>query len=233
MRRCSGAIKINGVEWDDTTRGGVETALNEADVFGLRLDSETGACDLLLQVLALPQSGPLDSDCRRILRLLTPSEVKVLLRHEHLLPHGLGPVIPLPDLDAVESFFASLKWGGSMYGWQFFDNPDSDKHWPPEPSLTIRLAPKPAPHTFYWFNECGREENGKAKGYLFQGIVTFKDLVILRADRTAIPIDEFISDGRRAWDAMYARDERMSVEAQRAAQRATPKWRSWAEVSGT
>lgn len=51
---------------------------------------------------------------------------------------------------------------------------------------------------------------------------------VLDAEATAIPIDTFIADGVRHWDALYAHDERLSVDAQRESQQGAPKWRAWA-----
>jgi hypothetical protein len=66
------------MQWDDETRGTLETAQNESDVLGVRLDA-SGACrDLLLHVPALPETGPIDPDARRILRLKSP----ILLRRD-------------------------------------------------------------------------------------------------------------------------------------------------------
>jgi hypothetical protein len=114
-----------------------------------------------------------------------------------------------------------------MYGWEFFDVPERMSDWPPELSLSLRLASDPSLHTFYRCAECGREEDGDTIRYCIEGAVTFEDLLVLRADGTPIPLDAFAADGRRAWEALHARDERMSVEAQRTAQRLTPKWRPW------
>jgi hypothetical protein len=73
---------MDRVQWDDETRAGLEAALNEADVLGIRLDPAGAWCDVLVHVLALPESGPLDSDPRRVLRLAMPSQVSILLRAE-------------------------------------------------------------------------------------------------------------------------------------------------------
>lgn len=125
------AVSEDGpVQWDGQTREGVDTALNEADVLGVRLDPSGAWCDLLLHVLALPLAGPTDPDARRVLRLISPARVAVVLREERVVPReervsgiGFGPVIPLAGLAAVEEFFASLTWSGSMYGWKFLDDP--------------------------------------------------------------------------------------------------------------
>ncbi len=213
------------VHWDEQTRTAVEVALNEADVLGVRLEPSGAWCDLLLHLLALPQTGPLDPDARRILRLTAPAQVRVLLRKDRTASSGYGPVIPLPGLDAVEDFFASLSWSGSLYGWKFLDDPSLTHDWPAQPSLTIDIRPGAGSHLLYWFNECGRTEGGRHAAYCLEGTVTFEDLAVLHADASPQPLDQFISDGRRYWQALHRLDERLSIGAQRAAQHRTPSWR--------
>lgn len=46
----------------------------------------------------------------------------MLLRHDRSATEGYRPALPLSDLDEVEAFIATLSWGGSIYGWKFFDD---------------------------------------------------------------------------------------------------------------
>jgi hypothetical protein len=221
------------VQWDSETRAGMDVALNEAGVLGIRLDRAGAWCDLLLHVLALPETGPLDRDARRILRLSMPAQVSILLRAELAEPVGYGPVVPLSGLDAVEEFFASLSWSGEMYGWKFLDDPSLTGDWPARPSLTVQIRPGAASHSLYWFNECGRTEGDTSTAYLIEGTATFEDLEVMRADATPQQLDEFIADGRRFWEALFNHDQRLSGEAQRVAQDGTPSWRPYVRDSVT
>ncbi|GAA2844308.1 hypothetical protein [Crossiella cryophila] len=214
------------MRWDEQARTAVETALNESDVLGLRIGPSAAWCDLLLHVLALPETGPLDPDARRILRLNAPALVRVLLR-ESLPDGGFGPALPLADLAAVEEFFAGLTWSGQLYGWRFLDEPSLTADWPAEPSLTVHCGPEPGSRELYWFNECGRADGG----YCIEGTVTFEELTVLRADGTPVPLAEFTADGRRYWQALADRDPRLSDTAQQAAQTGTPAWRPYTRIS--
>jgi len=49
----------------------------------------------------------------------------------------------------------------------------------------------------------------------------------MRADAAPQRLDEFIVDGQRQWQAVFGHDERLSVEAQRAAQDGAPLWRPY------
>lgn len=206
-------------------------ALNEAHVLGIRLGQPGAWCDLLLHVLALPEAGPPGPDARRILRLTSPAQVRVLLRREHPGPDGYGPAITLAGLDAVEDFFASLSWSGSMSGWRFLDDPSLARDWPDRPSLAIDVRPVAGSHSMYWFSECGRDEDGTSASYCVEGTVTFEDLEVLHADATLQSLDEFTADGRRFWEALYGRDERVSVPVQQAAQDRMPSWRPYARTN--
>jgi hypothetical protein len=211
------------MQWDELTRQAVDVALNEADVLGLRLASSGAWCELLLHVLALPETGP-PGDVRRILRLTRPAQVRVLLRA--LERARLGAVIPLAGLGAVEEFFASLTWSDSMYGWRFLDAPSLTDDWPARPSLSICLGAGAGSHSLYWFSECGcGPDSDSPASYCIEGVVTFEDLQLLRADATPLPLEQFIADGQRYWRSLHARDGRLSVSAQRAAQYGTPSWR--------
>ncbi|WP_030435726.1 hypothetical protein [Actinoplanes subtropicus] len=77
---------------------GLETALNEAEVLGLRAAPSDLAGELLLHVCAQPEDGSPDPDPRRILRLLNATRLRVLLREER--PDGYGPAIPLNRSDS-------------------------------------------------------------------------------------------------------------------------------------
>ncbi|MBU2693959.1 hypothetical protein [Pimelobacter sp. 30-1] len=217
--------------WNEATREGLEVALNESDVVGVRLDPTGAYVDVLLHVTALPESGPLATDGRRIMRLTEPAEVRFLLRRDGVGEEaGYQPAIPLADETAVEEFFDSLAWGGSIYGWRFFDLPELTSDWPETPSLRIAVRADRGTHTFYWFNECGVERD-EGTAFCIEGTVTFEDLVVLDAEAREIPVERFIADGFRQWDALGAQDERLSVEAQRESQDGSPKWRKWAEVT--
>jgi len=224
MWRCR---MMDPVQWDDETRAGIEVALNEADVLGIRLDPAGAWCDVLVHVLALPETGPLDRDARRILRLTVPGQLSILLRTDRAGQTGYGPVIPLSGLDAVEDFFASLSLSGAMYGWKFLDDPSLTRDWPARPSLSVQVRPGTASHSLYWFNECGRPDADTSASYLVEGTVTFEDLEVMRADGTPQRLDEFIADGQRQWQAVFGHDERLSSEAQRASQDGTPSWRPY------
>ncbi len=204
-------------------------ALNESEVVGIRVDPDGRHVDVLLHVIALPKAGPLLKDGRRIMRLTRPAELRFLLRRDPIGEQvATQPAIPLADEATVEAFFESLAWGGSIYGWRFFDDPELTSDWPVESSLHITLRDDASAHTFYWFNECGVEREGETETFCIEGTVVFDELVVLDAAEREVPIDTFIADGVRQWDALYTHDPRLSVEAQHEVGAGAPKWRRWA-----
>lgn len=214
------------VDWRDDNRERLEVALTESDVVGVRLPAiEGGAVDVLLHVLALPESGPVANDPRRMLRFCGVDDVRVLLRR--VTRDGDGPPIELADLDAVEGFFESLVTGESLYGWRYFDEPSLTEDWPEQPSLRLTFDASPAPHQFYWFNECGRHEQGELRSYCIEGTIGFRDLEVLDAAGRRQNLDEFIADGARWWRGLQDSDPRVSVDAQSDARERQVFWRHW------
>lgn len=201
MRVAAGTRDHGGVVWDEQVRSGLEAALNEAEVVGLRIASSDSACELLLHVCAQPELGAKDSDPRRVLRLLGTTRIRVLLREDR--QDGYGPAMAFADLDDVESFFASLGGWDAMYGWEFLDRPSRTGDWPTEPSLTVDVRPGPSPHSMFWFTECWRpDEDGR---YCIEGTVDFDDLEVTRADGSREPVEEFVAAGQRWWDVLFGR----------------------------
>jgi hypothetical protein len=199
---------------------GLEVALDEATVVGLRAEPD-GAVALLLHVLALPEEGPPHTDTRRALVLSGVSRLRVLLRRDEPAEVDYGPALPLPDLTAVEDFFASLTRSGDLYGGEYLDAPDQRADWPPEVSLDMRQDP-PAreTHTLYWFNECAAGD----ETFCIEGEAEFTALTVRHADGTPLPTEQFIAEAQRWWHAFHTGDPRVSAAAQQTL-RPSPRWR--------
>jgi hypothetical protein len=205
---------------------GISYALNEAEVAGLRMSDDHSRVDLLVHVLALPADGPIDSDARRIVALLRPSLIEVVLQIDR--ERTTTPVIPLSDIDAVHAFLSSMTWRHHMYGWRFLDgSAEARSKWPSPISLEIAIPGGGDEHCLYWFTECGRKSgDDEYESFFLQGMVTCAELEVHRANGDIEPFDEFIADADRYWTALFANDERLSVQAQDAAWEDAPRWRS-------
>ncbi len=199
------------------------TALNESDVVGLRVNWPGRTVRLLLHVLALPAYGPVDPDTRRALVFTGVSLVRVLLRADRTFSRDYGNAIDLADADAADAFLASVGWSNPMYGWSFLNDPQLTEDWPERLSLVLDAGGPPAAHTLYWFCECGREEPGGDGAYCIEGDIRFDRLEVERADGTVIPLTSFAADGERWWEAFRTGDPRVSGEAQQS-QPPSPAW---------
>jgi hypothetical protein len=199
-------------------------ALNEAEVRGLRGEPRQNVVRLLVEVSALPPSGPVDPDPRRALVLGGVNSILVWLARDRFDVDG--GALRLASLDALEEFFASLRWSYAMYGWEFIDVDDPREGFPGEPSLAIPTGAPPAAHSLRWFTECGRDEPRGQVAYVLGGVVWFDSLRVERADGTAVDTATFAADGGRWWDAFFANDPRTSVESQREDATRALHWRS-------
>jgi hypothetical protein len=219
------------VEWDQGLIDRLDLAFNESQVCGLQFDQARAEARLLVEVLALPEVGPIDPDPRRVVVFSDVPVVEVVLRRDDV--PNLGPVLPLASLDEVESFFASLEQADAMYGWSFFDVEDPGESWDVSPSLVLPGCTEDPPvHTMLWFTECGRPGSGDEwERYFLQGVIRFNDLRVERADGRPVSVEEFAADGRRWWDAFQGHDARLSGDAQKQASASAAAWRTWGGTS--
>ncbi|MEV0455544.1 hypothetical protein [Catellatospora methionotrophica] len=207
---------------DRSLLAGCNTALNESDVVGLRVNWPGRTARLLLHVLALPEHGPADPDTRRALVFTGVRLMRVLLRADRSHSRDYGHAIELPDPAAADAFLASAGWSNPMYGWSFLDDPELTRSWPATVSLVLAATGRAA-HSMYWFSECGREEPGGDMAYCIEGDIHFERLAVERADGSTVPLTSFAADGSRWWHAFRAGDPRVSPAAQRL-QPPSPAW---------
>lgn len=215
------------MQWDQRLVDQLDLAFNESTVCGLAFDAAAAEARLRLDVLALPEIGPVDPDPRRTVVFSSVSSIEVTLRADRI--DSLGPVLPIQTLNALDAFFAGMKLADAMYGWSFVDVQDVDDVWNVTPSLLSRSTRQhTAGHTVRWFTECGRPGPGEDwERYLVQGIIRFDDLRVERADATPVPLTEFVAAARRWWDAFSHHDTRLSAAAQPQANAQALSWRTW------
>jgi hypothetical protein len=226
-RSSRAAVLLPFVDWSRELVDQLDVAMNESQVCGLSFDADAAEARLLVEVVALPETGPIDRDPRRVLVLSGVSSIEVILRADR--DGGLGPVLPVESFDALERFFVSLGQADAMYGWEFIDRRSLGEDWNAPASLTVTgSGPQAAGHTLHWFAECGRPgpELGWER-FLLQGVIRFGGLRIERADARPVSLEEFATDGRRWWVAFRSGDSRLSSDAQGQAQAGAAHWRSW------
>ena len=155
---------------------------------------------------------PLAQDTRRIIVLSRPSLIEVVLQQS--TGPDLGPAIPLSDIEAVNAFLLSVTWSDDMYGWPSLDgSTEARNKWPSPISLAIEIPDGSTDHSLYLFAECGwNRGDDDCASFFLQGIVTFGEMEVQRADGDNEPVAEFIGDADRWWAALGSRNDRVSSE---------------------
>lgn len=125
------------MDWSKDVIDGLDVALNEADVRAIRYDAATAEAELLVDVAALPETGPIDSDARRVIRMSGVTTLEFRLTRDD---GSHGPVLPIASLDAVHEMFETAAWAYSMYGWAFVDIADPQAWCRAEPSGRSRSS---------------------------------------------------------------------------------------------
>jgi hypothetical protein len=99
-------------------------------------------------------------------------------------------------LGVVQSFH-----GLPVYGWEFFDMHDGAlAKWGNRLSLDWTSGDDGRSHSITLFQEAGNR--------ILDLIVWFDHLEVRSADGEVIQLDQFVADGKRWWEALYAGDPR-------------------------
>lgn len=196
-------------------------AFNEADVLGFQYDDRARSARLFIETLALPESGPVEPDLRRVVHFRGVSSAEFRLWTDSGQP---ARPLPLTSLEEVEALFANTTVVGAMYGWDFINIKQPTASCRAEPALTLGPRPRRTGHSFDWFAALNRPRTGNdVEPVVLDGTIYFDELAIERADGTPIPLEVFAQDGCRWWQAFRAHDERVGFEAQRVANAASPR----------
>jgi hypothetical protein len=186
--------------WEEL-RTDLGVALNEADLLGFEVDPGRRIANATFRVLTLPAEGPPPAD-RRVQMLFRPvGRVAASLRNgfwndeaAEVVPFSLAEL-----LGVVESF-----GGYPIYGWEFFDVHDRElARWGNRLSLDWRSGADGLSRSISVF-QCS---NGGPVRHL-DLCVWFDELEVRRPDGSTIALEEFAAEGRRWWDALFARDKR-------------------------
>jgi hypothetical protein len=186
---------------DESTASEIGVALNEASLLGAEYNPDTNAVGLTLSVLTLPDdSSPEPEDPRRQIILTEIGRLAGVLTARQADPSSAAvePFSVSDLLSVVESF-----GGQAVYGWDFINGDDhgfakwrrnlSVDHRPREGSLENRI---------FLFQE------GATDDRVLDLWIWFSDLIVRDAVGSTIPLDRFVADGKRWWDALYAHDPR-------------------------
>lgn len=180
----------------EETAEGVGVALTEANWVTADLDDSTSTLTLGFDVLSLPERGPMPSDRRRVLVLTGVSRV-VASHRDGRWDDPSAPTLPL-QVNGVTDVIAEF---GQLpvYG-DFVDAGDRKfSNWKGRLSFDVRCEGG-GRHTLDLFQENGHR--------ILDLRAWFDSLRVTDRWGTTIDISDFISDGVRWWDALYANDPR-------------------------
>ena len=144
-----------------------------------------------LGILTLPEVGPPPSDARIGVRLFPTGRIAASLENAEGRLLGFG----IEHLSEVAATFQDQP----LYGWEFFDPPDSNMGWLGRLSVDFRTGTAGMTHTLHLFLEDAEQR--------FDLCFWFDELEIL-APQGPLSLDSFIANGKRWWDGLHAGDPR-------------------------
>ena len=181
---------------------GLNVALNEATLLGVKVVAEQRVATIALSVLSMPDKGQPSSEVRVELVLQPVGRVAASLRHGRW-DDAAATVEPF-GLDGLPAVLSRVG-GCAMYGWKFFDVPEGQDFdvWKDRLSLDWRSSDSGGmSHSLILFQE---------NKHHLDLCIWFDELSTLTPSHHLIPLDDFAAGGKRWWDGMYAGDPRTST----------------------
>jgi hypothetical protein len=177
----------------------LNVALNEASLVAVDVEPAKARAVVKLEVLTLPEQGPMPDDRGRQLILNGVGRVAASHRDGRADdPHA--PVLPL-ERDGLTAAIATFL-DHAIYGWEFINRGDDPfVEWSNRLSMDSQL-PGRGTQTLDLFQEDGRR--------VLDLRIWFEELTVATASGAWVEFDEFTAGGVRWWDALYARDPRVS-----------------------
>jgi hypothetical protein len=178
---------------------GLNTALEEAVLLGFEVDSKRRIAAATFAVLTLPETGPVPKD-RRVQFLFTPvGKIAASLRNGRW--DDLNAEVTQFSLEELLGVVQSFK-GLPIYGWDFFDGTDANNfdEWADRCSIDLQLGEDGHTHTMDLF-QAGPTRHLDIR-------LWFDEFSIRDPMDGEITPTDFISDGKRWWDGLYAGDKR-------------------------
>lgn len=188
--------------WSKETIDGLDIALNEARLLGVEVDVPAREVGVTLQVLTLPEVGPVPNDSRILLVLSPVERIMASLRHglwnDETASVELFPIDSL--FDVVHSFH-----GCPIYGWEFFDAGAKEfNSWAGRLSLDWQSGTNGLSHTLDLFQE--GDDEGQQRHLDLR--IWFDGMTIYTPAKDIVSVSDFIAGGRRWWRAMRQGDAR-------------------------
>jgi hypothetical protein len=171
-------------------------ALNEATLLGIEASPERKLVSATFAVLTLPESGSPPQDTRVQIVLNSVDRIAASLR----LGRWDDRSAKVEQIRIEQLLEIAQSFRRPIYGWEFFNLDTTKFDWFDRLSLDWRGANAEPQNSFSFFQDGGTRH--------LDVCVWFDSFTIRNPDGGEIPLEDFISGGKRWWDAMYARDSR-------------------------
>ena len=186
---------------DEELRHRIGLALNEATLLGVEFDKEKNLVACSFALVAMDKNGNVPEDNRLLFIFKPVGRFVASLRNGHWEEQNaeVEKFEPEKILEIIQSFK-----GQSIYGWDFVNCGDKDfDTWTNRLSFDYSTGNKVGlTNTIDLFQE-GDNRHIDLR-------IWFDDFEILTPKYESVDLEEFLENGKRGWDAVYANNDKMS-----------------------
>lgn len=179
-------------------KDGLNIALNEAQILGVKFDEEQGTVDITLAPIAVDENGNFFPDSRVKISIQPVGRFVASYRMGRWDDKNAEVLHfnPREIFSKVQEFV-----GSPIYGWEFIDCGDKGfDTWKNRLSFDYRSSKQHnIQHTLDIFQDNGQKHLSIR--------IWFDEFTLCDARHNPISVHKFIEDGKRGWDAVYARKD--------------------------
>jgi hypothetical protein len=186
---------------DEELRHRIGLALNEATLLGIEFDKEKNLVACSFALVAMEKNGNVPNDNRLLFIFKPVGRFVASCRKGHWDDKSaeVEKFEPENILEIVQSF-----QGLSIYGWDFINCGDKDfDTWKDRLSFDyLTVNEDGLTNTIDLFQEGGNRH--------IDIRIWFDDFEILTPKYESVELEEFLENGKRGWDAVYANNDKMN-----------------------
>jgi hypothetical protein len=176
----------------------LDIALEGTEVAFFNVSEDATEVEMFVEVLSLPESGPMDEDPRRIVVFKNASSFRSLVRQKadpERRDWKEMVALPLQDIKQLNELIASLQIKEEMTDWRHFDAPERTERWPSEISFDATLAGQGRGALLWWGFEGWREGGWPSASMFLEGVIRFDEVEVFRAGREPLAVEQFADEG--------------------------------------
>ena len=186
---------------DEELRHKIGLALNEATILGVEFDEEKKLVSASFTVVAMDKDGNVPTDNRLLFIFKPIGRFVASYRNGHWDDKNaaIEKFEPEDILEIIQRFK-----GQAIYGWDFVNCGDKDfDTW--KDRLSFDYSPS---DNIGLTNTIDLFQEGGDKHIDFR--IWFDDFEILTPKYEKVELQDFVDNGKRGWDAVYANNEKMA-----------------------